>query len=239
MSDKDSTFLHEACCADAAVYALGALEPAEAGAFGRHLERCHSCAGDLAGFERVVDRLGMGAPQHQVPPGFRRRVIGNVRSGPRQIHRSRRCERWSPMALVSRAWPRRTALAGAMAVGAALVVLAIAMLVSGSSNKVRVLTARVVDSPGTAQVRLSEDRAELIVRHFPAPAAGHIYEVWLKRPGRAPEPTTVLFSVSAQGAGDIGVPSAVKGIAQILVSEEPAGGSAIPTHPPVIVGRIS
>lgn len=238
MSDEDRTFPHEGCGADAAAYALGALEPAEAGAFERHLERCHPCAEDLIGFERVLDRLAMSAPHYRTPPGLRRRVMANARSEPRRSGAARPRGGWGPMALVSRARPRGTALAGAMVVGLALAVLAILTVVPGGSSEVRVLTAQVVDSPGSAQVRVVGSRAELIVRHFPAPAAGRIYEVWLKRPGRAPEPTTALFSVSAQGSDDIGVPETVEGVAEILVSEEPAGGSVIPTRP-IIVGRLS
>jgi hypothetical protein len=49
----------------------------------------------------------------------------------------------------------------------------------------------------------------------------------------------VLFSVNAHGAGDIGVPDTLKGVAEILVTQEPAGGSAVPTRPPIIVGRLS
>ena len=126
-----------------------------------------------------------------------------------------------------------------LAVGFASAVVAIATLVPGGSSQVRVLHASVVDSAGTAQVRLAAGRAELLVRHFPAPAAGDVYEVWLKRAGRALEPTGALFSVSAQGAGDIPVPGALQGVAEILVTEEPAGGSLVPTHSPVIVGRLS
>jgi anti-sigma-K factor RskA len=239
MSDEDRTFPHEAFGADAAAYALGALEPAEAEAFERHLKQCHSCAEDVTRFKRVVDQLAISPPQYGVPPGLRRRVMANVRSEPRHRRASRARPSPSPTALVSRAWPPRPALAGAMVLGLALAVLAIVTLVSGGSSKLRVLTARVVDSSGTAQVRLSDGRAELIVRHFPAPAAGRIYEVWLKRPGRSLEPTTALFNVSAQGAADIRVPDPLNGVSDIMVSEEPAGGSVIPTHQPVIVGQLS
>ena len=239
MSDEDRTCPNDACGADAAAYALGALEPAEVGDFELHLAQCRSCARDLAGFQHVVDRLPTSSPQYQVPRGLRRRVMGKVRSEQPQCRGSRRPGRSSPMTLVSRVWPRRTGVAGAMVVGLVLVLLAIGTQVPGGSRESRVLTSTAVDSPASAHLRLVDGRAELIVRHFPPPAAGHIYEVWLRRPGRAPEPTTVLFSVNAQGTGDIGVPDTLTGAAEILVTQEPVGGSAIPTRPPVIVGRLS
>ena len=45
---------------------------------------------------------------------------------------------------------------------------------------------------------------------------------------------SVLFSVTAQGAGDVGVPAPLS-VSEILVTAEPAGGSLVPTHPAVIV----
>lgn len=239
MSDKGRAFGRDGCGADAAASALGALTPAETEAFERHLKQCGVCAEDLAGFEPVVDALAMSVPQYPVPPGLRRRVMSSVRSHPRQSGAPLRRRRWAPMVLLSRSWPAGAALATAVAVGIASVVLAITTLVSGGSGGVRVLQARVIDSAGSAQMRLADGRAELIVRHLPAPAVGHIYEVWLKHSGRAPEPTRVLFGVTGQGAGDIGVPGGLKGVAEILVTEEPAGGSLIPTRQPVIIARLT
>lgn len=222
MSDEGRRVAREGCGVDAAAYALGALEPADAKAFERHLEGCEECAEDLAGFAHVVDALAMSAPQYALPSGLRRRVMRSVRSQPARSRASHRRWRWAPLA-----------------VGLASAVLGIAMLASGGSSKVRILNASVVDSPGSAQVRLADGRAELIVRNFPAPAAGHTYEIWLKRGSRALEPTGVLFSVSARGARDIEMPTALGGVDEILVTEEPAGGSLIPTSQPVIVGRLS
>jgi Anti-sigma-K factor rskA len=239
MSDEDRRSPTDRCGADAAAYALGALEPAKVGDFELHLAQCHSCARDLAGFQHVVDRLPTSSPQYQAPRGLRRRVMGRVSSEPRQYGGSRQRGRSSPMTLVSRAWPRRAGLAGSLVVGLVLVLLAIGRLVPGGSRESRVLTSSVVDSPASAHLRLAGGRAELIVRHFPPPAVGYIYEVWLRRPGRAPEPTTVLFSVNGQGAGDIGVPDTLKGVTEILVTQEPVGGSAVPTRLPVILGRLS
>lgn len=218
----------QVCVGDAAAYALGALEAVEAEAFERHLADCERCAEELARYSHVVDALAMSAPQYPVPSGLRRRLMRGVRSEPRLGRASNGRPRWAPMALGT-----------AVAVGLAVAVLAITTLVPGGSSRVRVLNARVLSSTGSAQVRLAGGRAELIVRHFPAPAAGDVYEVWLERGGRAPEPTRALFGVSAGGAGEVGVPGALQGVQAIMVTEEPAGGSLVPTHPPVIVGPLS
>jgi hypothetical protein len=76
------------------------------------------------------------------------------------------------------------------------------------------------------------------VRGFPAPPEGRVYQVWLKRPGRDPEPTRALFGVR-DGRATVEVPGAVRGVEQILVTDEPRGGSRVPTRAPVVVARLS
>ena len=239
MSDEDRLFSPNECGADAAAYALGALEPAEAEAFERHLQQCVVCAEDLDAFERVAGALAVSAPQHPVPSGLRRRVMAGVRAEPRSAHPDRRRGSWFTRLIVPRAGLAGAAAATVAAIVIAIAVIAIVSLTSVRSSEVRVVAARVVGSTGSAQVRLAHGSAELVVQHFPAPPAGKIYEVWLERPGGAPAPTRVLFSVTRQGAGDIGVPGEMRGVSEILVTPEPAGGSTAPTHAPVIVARLS
>jgi hypothetical protein len=69
---------------------------------------------------------------------------------------------------------------------------------------------------------------------MPAPPSGRIYQVWLKRPGRDPEPTSVLWSTRSDGSAEVAVPGSLDGVEAVLVTDEPAGGSAAPTKPPVI-----
>lgn len=235
MSDEDRQLRREECGADVAAYALGALEPGEVEAFERHLKDCPACAEDLVAFQHVADALATSTPQHPVPPGLRRRVIAGVRSQPRPETagrpRARWTERWSA--------PGVRALGPALTLGLAVVITAVVLLMSAGSSKVRVLNARVIDVPGSAQVRLTNGRAELSVRHFPSPPAGKIYEVWLERSGHPPAPTRVLFSVTAQGTADIGVPGPLSGVSELMVTPEPAGGSLVPTHQAVILARLS
>jgi anti-sigma-K factor RskA len=79
----------------------------------------------------------------------------------------------------------------------------------------------------------------LIVHHLPQPPSGRVYEVWLKRAGQAPAPTSALFTVSRGGEGEILVPGSLHAVNQLMVTQEPRGGSAVPTGAPVIVARLS
>ena len=219
-----------------AAYALGALEPGELEELRLHLETCGACRDELAALQRVVDALPMSVPQHPASRRLRRRVLEALKRQPELA-----------VAKPRRAGPLSRLVAGAMnrpalALGCALAVTAI--LVAGAergspgNERTRVIAA-VVAGPGTAAVTVTGAHAELTVHHLPPPPAGHIYEVWLARPGRAPAPTTALFSVNSDGDGDVEVPGNLHGVDGLMVTPEPDGGSRVPTRPAVIRAQLS
>jgi hypothetical protein len=130
-------------------------------------------------------------------------------------------------------------LAAVAAVAIVVALIAAVRLTPSRSVSSRVLPASVVSSPGSAELRIAGGHGELIVRHMPAPVAGRIYEVWLRRGTQPPAPTTALFSVTAGGAADVGVPGELDGVSEILVTQEPIGGSRVPTGSAVIVAPTS
>jgi hypothetical protein len=229
------------CGTDVAAYVLGALEPAEAEAFRRHLGSCAVCREELASFQEVVDVLPLSAPQLRAPRAVRRRVLAAVAPDDRgtratgvagaRVNRRRGFLSWFRV-------PRP-----AVALAAALAVVAVAVgaieLGSSGSGGAHVYRAQVTGSRGTAEVRVAGGHAELILHGFSPPPAGHIYEVWLGRPGRAPQPTSALFSVTAKGDGDVEVPGSLHGVQLVMVTPEPLGGSRTPTHAPVISARLA
>lgn len=223
------------CCGDAAAYLLGTLEPAEAERFRRHAETCVVCGDELNALRHVVDALPLAAEQHRVPRALRRRVMREVRSesARRAIFASRR----RPFRFARGHSVPRAALVGALAAAAALAIVGGVELASSGSS-VRVVRASVAGVPGSAQLRISGGRAELVVSHLPPPPRGRVYELWIKRGTRPPSPTRALFSVTASGAADVGVPGNVGGVSAIMVTAEPAGGSRVPTRAPVIVAHL-
>ncbi|MGO9821765.1 MAG: anti-sigma factor domain-containing protein [Solirubrobacteraceae bacterium] len=227
MNPPDRSSDARACGGDVAAYALGALEPAEAKAFEAHLETCAVCRDELAAFQTVVDVLPMSAPQHASPRRLRRRVMSTVRSEAR----TRGDDRGRPISL------RRPALAlGAVL---AVIVVTVAALTLTGGQHTRVYTAQVVGSGGTAEVTVTGNQAQLVVRHFPPPPAGKIYEVWLARRGQEPTPTGALFSVPASGNSSVALPSDLRGVHLVMVTPEPAGGTRVPTHAPIITAALS
>lgn len=110
-----------------------------------------------------------------------------------------------------------------------------AAAVAASLAAAIIFTQRPAPAGPVAQVRIGGGHAELSVQHLASPARGRIYEVWLERPHAAPAPTAALFTVNGAGAADVAVPGDLRGVRELLVTEEPAGGSLVPTGQPVAV----
>ncbi|MGH2863380.1 MAG: anti-sigma factor [Solirubrobacteraceae bacterium] len=224
------------CDGDAAAYALGALDPSDAAEFRRHLDSCAVCRDELAAFEHVVDALPASAPRLPVPKALRRRVMREVHA---ERGRAPRHDQPRRRHVFSGPFVPRLAIAGATLAVLALAAVGGIDLVPGGSSGARVIQASVTGSAARAQLRVSGGRAELVVSHLPAPPPGRIYELWVQHGSRAPSPTRALFSVTSSGAADVGVPGSVRGVSAILVTQEPAGGTLVPTHAPVIVARLT
>jgi anti-sigma-K factor RskA len=231
--ERNPTSRH--CGDDVAAYALGALEPEEADAFRRHLEQCAVCRDELAVFEQVARELPLAAEQYRAPETLRRSVLRAVGERPKAAAAGEPRRAGTRRGWFSLSRPG-LALAGVLA--AVVIAIGALALTSGSSHT-RVLNAHVSGSTGTAQVRLNGGRAQLVVHDFRPPPPGKIYEVWLQRGKGSPQPTTALFSVTAKGDGDVDVPGNLHGVDQVLVTPEPAGGSKVPTHSPVITAQLS
>lgn len=215
----------EHCGSDAAAYVLGALEPHEAETFRLHLGSCAVCRAEVQSMREVADMLPMSVPQHQAPRELRRRVMD-------QVHADQRAAAQSPRP-VRRARPQRTRWApiGGLAAAACAGVIGYAVANSGSAPATHVYAAQV----GEATLRVTGDRAELVVQRLPQPGPSRIYEVWLKRGKGAPKPTKALFGVTRTGQADVVIPGFSHRVTAVLVTAEPAGGSSVPTSSPVIV----
>lgn len=241
------------CRDEAAAWALGALEDAEARRFGEHAAGCVVCRDELEAFEAVAGALAMAVPQQPLPRDLRRRVLADVRADARaheltgqrarrkEVTQRRLARRPSPGA------PRRRWLAA----GAALAALALASagvleVSQAPSTSPQIIHASVAGQSGGAQapnaesaiVRLTGGHAELIVSHLDPPPAGQIYQVWLGRSHGSPTPTSALFTPNAMGNGDFGVPGNLHGVSKIIVTQEPNTGTQEPTTQPLIVARL-
>jgi len=229
---------------DAASYVLRAMPDGEFEQYAMHVDGCEACADTIAELGFVADALLSGVRQMDAPPVIRDRVMSVVhaeaqllRSAGAMADRPVVKERssWRLGGFSLRLWPA-TALA--------CVVLALGIgggaLLTGDDGTTRNVTAKVSAPGATAMVRLSSDGVALDVEGMPAPPAGRIYQVWLDPRGtRGPEPTQVLFSVNSAGRATVSVPGDLDDVDAVLVTDEPLGGSQVPTRQPVIQATLT
>ncbi|HWE58246.1 MAG TPA: anti-sigma factor [Solirubrobacteraceae bacterium] len=225
------------CGGDAAAYALGALEPQEAEAFRVHMHECAVCRDEVEALGGVIQALPMAAHQYPPPRGLKRRLMREVWHAQSAAGRAGRAGRAGARWRAQRRSPRGLQAGLAAAVLAAGGVIAGIELTAGAA--VTVIQAQVSGVAGSAQLRLTNGHAELVVRHLTPPGQGHVYEVWLKSGRASPVPASVLFGVNSSGNADVGIPRRIRGVSAVMVTQERLGGAPRPTHAPVIVAPIA
>lgn len=222
------------CGEDVAAYVLGALEPEEADAFRRHIADCEACRHEVEEFQSITEALPPGgSARYEVPKDLRRRVMREVRASPK-APAAPQAGAEPAHVRVTRSWRPGTAWAGALAVVAIAVIVAVAISSSGSSS-----TQTIQASVGSASLRITSGRGDLVVHRLPPPPAGRIYEMWVQRGNATPTPTGTLFSTRSDGSASVGVPGSLNGVSHVLVTQEPAGGTPVPTSAPVVVAPVA
>ncbi|MGZ6641245.1 MAG: anti-sigma factor [Solirubrobacteraceae bacterium] len=233
---------------DAAAYVLGALPDDELAAFAAHLEVCEVCRREVAELRPAADTLPLSAPPAAPPPELKDRIMATVRAEAELLAAAGPEADRPPCARRAR---RRIGLAG-LGLRPAAVALAAGLLIAagvaggliatrGDGSRTVPAAVRIVSAPNASAtlVTSSDGRAQLRVRNMPMPPRGSVYQVWLKRRGQPPTPSTALFSVDRTGHADVTVPESTKGTEQLLVTREPDGGSRTPTSAPVIIATSS
>ncbi|MDO8209502.1 anti-sigma factor domain-containing protein [Conexibacter sp. CPCC 206217] len=240
---------------DLAAYAIGALDSDDTVAFARHLAGCDRCRGELHRLAPVVELLPASVEQLEPPPALRGRIMAAIAQEPAGAaagvasthapepapapapHRRR-----STLRERIRGWhvPALPAVLTGAAVAAAF---AVGFLVRGgdSTTSPQRTTVPVVAAVGGGDVRgqlISEGGAwHLDVSRLPQPRAGNVYQAWVMRRGRDVEPSTV-FVLARDGSSTVAIPQSLSNGDQVLVTQEPSGGSAAPTSRPLLSASV-
>ncbi len=223
------------CGTDVAAYALGALTDEETRRFEAHLDTCDLCRTDLAALRPVVAALPAAADQVAPPPALRKRIMRVVEHEARERERAARPQRERRPLLSFRPLP---ALAAACALILGGVGIGIAVIddegapspttIAGQCNRgCERVAMRVVDGHGTLKVQGMDQ-----------PPEGRVYQVWTQRFGHDPRPTDALFTVDKYGRASVDVPGDTRNVDQVLVTDEPRGGSPVPSTAPYLEVRM-
>ena len=218
--------------ADAAgAYVLGAMTATERNEFELHLATCPACREDVDELRPAAEALPMASPPVLPPPALKDRIMAEVeREAALLAQTGPAADRPAPAAERPRRRFRLPAFTGwrLAPVAAALLIvgaLAGAVLTGGGGD-------RTVSAGPDAKIEIDGDSA-MIVANMDPPPEGRVYEVWVIPKGAPkaapPEPTNVLFTPRADGSVEAAIPGSVDDIAQVLVSDEPLGGSETPT----------
>jgi anti-sigma-K factor RskA len=217
---------------------LGALPEDEVDGFRAHLESCADCRADAESLRVAVDALPASAAPMSPPPELKGRLMAVVEREASLLQAA------GPEA--DRAKPRRRrrfpglsglTLRPALATGLVVLLLVVgggAALLGRSpydGQSTRTVVARVnPELKGSrASLEVDGDRARIVGKQLPPPPAGHVYQVWLDRGGKSPEPTSALFSTRRDGTASVDVPGSLDGVRAVMVTDEPNGGSPKPT----------
>ncbi|MDX6697210.1 MAG: hypothetical protein QOE65_607 [Solirubrobacteraceae bacterium] len=212
---------HERWADELGAYVLGTLDDVETRALELHVAGCRRCQEDERRLRAPLDALAAGVPQFEPSGALRRRVMRAARQG---VPSERR-----PL------WDRARRPAAVLAASALVAGAAggYALRDGGGGAGARTLSARATPAAPGARARMivRPGSAELVVERLAAPRPGHVYQVWLRERRRI-RPST-LFTVDRRGRGAAAIPGGIaQGVQEVMVSEEPALGSAAPTSPP-------
>jgi anti-sigma-K factor RskA len=229
---------HERWHDDVGSYLLGSLPPEELEGFEAHLRDCPDCRRDVEELRVAADALPMSVPVVAPPPALKQRIMAVVESEAELLAAAdRQADAPAPARREPRRWGGFLLRPGvALACAAVLLVLGgvAGALLAGGGEDARTVAAQSEPRGADVQLEVRDDGATLVARNMPAPPSGRIYQVWLKRPGMDPQPTSVLWSVRGDGSADVAVPGSLDGVEAVLVTDEPPGGSDAPTRDPVI-----
>jgi hypothetical protein len=230
---------------DAASYVLRAMPDGEWEHYADHAAQCAVCTAKIAELDFVSDALLNAVPQLSAPPEIRSRVMAVVRAESELLRaagamadrpiRREPARRFSLLRL--RPWPAAVLATSLLALG----IGGGALFVGNGEDPASQRTIACADAPddSSCRIRIAGSNAKLVVAGLPAPPAGRIYQVWLSRSdGTDPQPTEALFSVR-NGRASVDVPGDLRGVKQVLVTDEPLGGSEKPTGDLVIAANVA
>ncbi len=251
--------VHEQFAEDLALYALGSLEGEPAASLEQHLEECAACRQELARLTGDMALLALVTSGPAPPQRARQRLLKAIVHEPRSLRTVYLRRRWWTLAPVfaslilavfaimlwrenARQRDRIEGLRADAARSQASIEGAkhlLVLLTDPSAQHVTLVAAQAKPQPAGKAIYMPRNGALVFMASNLAPLAPEkTYELWLvPMHGDKPMPAG-MFTPDPKGNAMVMMPPMTAGIEAktFAVTIEPAGGSATPTMPMVLVG---
>jgi anti-sigma-K factor RskA len=224
----------------AGAYVLDAMTAAERDEFEAHLAACPVCQEEVDELRPAAEALPMAAPATLPPPALKDRIMAEVEREAGLLGAAGAGADRPPRA--ERPRRRRAWLSGWRLAPVAAALLIAGVLAGTALDRPETTTYPVtVDAQGaSAELEVSDDGATLVANNLPQPPEGRSYEVWLMPEGsETPRPTDVLFLPRGDGSAVAAIPGSLEDVREVLVTDEPRGGSEEPTGKLLMSAEIS
>jgi len=224
----------------AGAYALNALPEDECQAYEAHLAACPACRAEAAELRLAAHALPLSAPALRPPPALKARIMAEVEREAALLASASSAPRTEPAQPRKRRWSfgRVPMPAVAFACAALIAGVVVGGLLFGGGDGTRYEFESTIPQ-ASAELAVGDQGAIIVADNLPQPDPGKVYMVWIQRPGRAPEPTSALFTPRRDGSATASVTGDLDGVETVLVNTEPLGGSTTPTSQPVLVADLS
>jgi hypothetical protein len=233
---------HDRRLEEVAAFALGALDAAQIDDFRDHLKGCKRCQDELTWLTPAVRALPETVEQQTPPPALKVRLMEEVRAdvAAETAHAGATPRRRSSDSRKGfRDWIGGLDIGGLTwkpLAGMAAVVLIVAAGVGylvGNGGGSNLETTKVKQPNGiVAEVVNQDGQGELVLTGVDQPKQGKVLEAWVAR-GESVEPVKETFSPDEAGNASTEIED-LKGVDAVLVTEEPQGGTKVPTMEPFV-----
>ena len=232
---------------DLTAYALGSLEGPDRERVEAHLASCTTCTQAGEQYRGVVSVLPLGLAPVTPPPAAWSSILAAVRAGRGPARQPRAAVHWLRLAR----WPAVATVVAGLLVWNVMLLQELARRAPGPAPgpEVEALSRR----PGRVVILKGTGVPGASARLFVASDGGHghlaisglkrlpperVYQVWFTRPG-APTVSGATFGVDAYQRAwvKVAVPPAFGEVQTIIVTDEPAPGSALPTGDALLEAR--
>jgi anti-sigma-K factor RskA len=246
------------------LYALGALDAEETLAVERYVAAHPELVARLRELEGGVAALAHLAPAASLPADAKARLLARARADAAPAPPAEQARgavrqplppaRGAPARRGAAGWQRlRWAFVAAAFVGLLFWNIQLQRALNAPAAQIAALAGQpdtavslLVNTPAApnavGRLYLSADgsRGVLAVTGLPAPGAGREYQFWFARPDKSRD-SAAIFAVGPQGEALVSVaaPGALGQYDQIWITQEPAGGSAVPTAPHFLEGPLT